>query len=105
MTHSSDPQLDITSDAEEAFRNQLREVFGSVEWTDVEDNSNGYLQARHGDAFAWVDRYGGVQEAWTVQFDGIQASGRNLRAAAELARKCISEAVAAMESVGWEVDL
>lgn len=104
MNHSPDPQLSTMSDAEEGFRNTLREVFGNVEWTDVEYANGSYLQARHGDAFVWVTGYGRAQETWSVQFDGIQADGKKLRAAADLARKCVSDAVRALESVGMEVE-
>lgn len=104
MNHSPDPQLCTMSDAEEGFRNELREVFGEREWTDVEEARGPYLCARCNDAFVSVDKYGGALERWTVQFDGIEASHKKLRDTADLARKYVSSAVRALESVGMEVE-
>lgn len=105
MTHSPDPQLCDMSDAEETFRNQLREVFGHHEW-DVSELSEGHLYATRGEGeCATVECYsrkqgGRTVSTYSVNFGDIVASSSRLRDAADEALQAVSESVRALQSVG-----
>lgn len=107
MNHGPDPQLCTMSDAEEGFRNTLREVFGDVEW-DVSEVCVGYLYAKTQNEAVVVKRLQrkvrGAAVAYTVAIGEIETTHSDLRTAATLAKGVISHAVRALESVGMECE-
>lgn len=109
MNHSPDPQLCTMSDAEEGFRNTLREVFGSVEWIVTEVRSKpgsrnlfAILSNDHGVTVDFAE--GTSRDHYTVTLGAVRESASTLRHAADNARAEVSTAVRALESVGMEVE-
>lgn len=104
MTPNPDPQLCTMSDAEEGFRNALREVFGNVEWDDIQELREGRLSARRGVVIVSVSDYGTPGESWIVHFSHTSGEDSTLKRAVEDARVNVSNAVRALESVGMECE-
>lgn len=109
MNHSPDPQLCTMSDAEEGFRNELREVFGNVEWDVTEVRSRpgsrnlfAMLSNNHGVTVDFAE--GTARDHYTVTLGAVRESASTLRRAADLARAEVSTALRALESVGMECE-
>lgn len=99
----TDPQLDNTSPEEKSFSDELRAVFGDCEW-DITQDAKRSLAATYRAVSVYVENYGLASQWWTVEMDDVADDSSNLKTAAERVRERISNAVAALESLGWKVD-
>ncbi len=110
----TDPQLDDTSADDirrkDLFRKELRDVFGVFHWV-ISTLAQGHLYAvRVGmpDDFdqAAVSRIikPNGEVTYTVSFGPIQGSSLQLKQAAERARRDVTSALSALQSVNWKVE-